>query len=91
MYKGTIPDPASVEDRLTVFTLDNHHQFPAGQMSRVCGNTFLMLNKTRFAEHFEYHNDFTNHFGIFQGFGKNVPFVSAAKGNAGACGTGACC
>lgn len=89
VYKGTISDPSSEEDTLTIFPLDNHHHFQAGQIATVCGNTYLMLHSTRYSKHFDFYGDFSKHFGIFQGCGKNVPFESAAGG---ACGSsGSCC
>ena len=41
-YKGTVPDaPES-------FLLDGHHRFESGRVMTVCGNTALMLAKSRF-------------------------------------------
>ena len=67
-YKGTI------EGASDVFLLDKHHQIETGKIFPVCGNTWKMLIETRFAQHFEFFGDFSNHFGIFEGCGEAVPF-----------------
>lgn len=67
-YRGTIPG----HERL--FELDAHHHIEAGRMFAVCGNTWRMLAETRFAEHFEFFGDFSNHYGIFPGCGDLMPF-----------------
>jgi len=69
IYKGTIlPEfPHS-------FKLDAHHVMPKGKVVPVCGNTYLMLKNTRFAPHFEFIGNFSTHYGIFEGCGKNMPF-----------------
>lgn len=67
-YKGTI------ETSKNVFKLDDHHLFEKGKIESVCGNTFRMLNETRFKDHFDFYGDFSNHFGIFEGCGVNSPF-----------------
>lgn len=77
-YKGTIPEAAQA------FTLDGHHRFEAGRIMTVCGNTALMLEKSRFSRHFDFFGDMTKHFGIFPGCGTNMPF-STETGNDGAC------
>lgn len=80
-YLGTIPHcPRS-------FILDGHHEFRVGKMEAVCGNTYNMLKLTRFAKHFEFFGDFSRHYGIFPGCGKNIPFESAKAGGA----AGGCC
>lgn len=77
-YKGTVPDaPES-------FLLDGHHRFETGRVMPVCGNTALMLAKSRFGLHFDYFGDMKKHFGIFPGCGTNMPFSTEAR-NDGAC------
>lgn len=80
-YKGTI------EHQPHIFMLDNHHKIETGKMFSVCGNTYRMLSDTRFAEHFEFFGDWSNHYGIFPDCGTPIPF---ATDQAGALG-GACC
>jgi arsenite methyltransferase len=53
----------------------------------VCGNTWHMLHKTRFAEHFSFIGDFATHYGIYPGCGTNIPFSVGAATNA----EGSCC
>ena len=68
IYKGTIP-----EHRAS-WNLDNHHKIIAGKIFPVCGNTWNMLNCTRFKDHFEFIGDFNTHYGIFAGCGTGIPF-----------------
>lgn len=77
-YKGTCTDAPKA------FTLDGHHRFEAGRIMTVCGNTSLMLAKSRFARHFDFLGDQSTHFGIFPGCGTALPFTAAAR-NDGAC------
>jgi len=49
----------------------------------VCGNTFRMLQQTRFAPHFSFIGDDENHFGLFEGCGSTIPFQSAMSTNGG--------
>jgi len=74
IYKGTIArNPHS-------WSLDGHHQIKTGKVFPVCGNTSRMLSDTRFAPHFEFIGNTDTHFGIFDGCGTSIPFVSASVG-----------
>lgn len=66
------------------FVLDKHHTFEVGRIAPVCGNTWRMLQESRFGWHFEYFGDFGRHLGIFRGCGTDLPF-SASTGGAAAC------
>jgi hypothetical protein len=77
-YRGTIVGMESA------MSLDDHHTFRAGKLALVCGNTFDMLKRTRFAKHFEFFGDQSTHYGIFEGCGKNLPFTSVVGGAGGA-------
>ncbi len=68
IYQGTVPQSP---DR---FDLDAHHAIERGRVFPVCGNTWMMLHDTRFAEHFQFIGDFSQHFGAFEGCGSGVPF-----------------
>ncbi|GMH94170.1 hypothetical protein TrST_g4031 [Triparma strigata] len=87
IYKGTIPECP------VAFELDSHHRMEKGKVFPVCGNTWRMLKETRFKEHFEYIGNFDNHFGIFEGCGKAIPYESASGngGGGGGGGDGGCC
>eukprot|EP00566_Odontella_aurita_P011396 CAMPEP_0113572110 /NCGR_PEP_ID=MMETSP0015_2-20120614/25919_1 /TAXON_ID=2838 /ORGANISM="Odontella" /LENGTH=392 /DNA_ID=CAMNT_0000475119 /DNA_START=89 /DNA_END=1263 /DNA_ORIENTATION=+ /assembly_acc=CAM_ASM_000160 len=63
IYKGTLPLHPSG------WALDDHHYMEKGRIFPVCGNTYNMLEKTRFGEHFEFVGDFSTHYGIFEGCG----------------------
>jgi len=62
--------------------LDAHHYFEKGKIKAVCGNTWNMLFQTRFKDNFDFIGNFETHYGIFEGCGKNPPFVSSPS-NAG--------
>jgi SAM-dependent methyltransferase len=85
-YKGTI------EHHPTEFSLDAHHVMPTGKVFPVCGNTWRMLHDTRFKAHFDFHGNFDQHFGIFEGCGVSLPFTeedSSSTGGVG--GESSCC
>lgn len=79
IYKGTL------ENCPHVFMLDDHHIIETGKVFPVCGNTWLMLEKSRFAEHFEFIGNFDTHYGIFEGCGLNVPFEDNEQAGAASC------
>lgn len=58
-YRGTIAGLPHA------FVLDDHHRFETGRPLRVCGNTFDMLARSRFAPHFDLMGDKRTHFGLF--------------------------
>ena len=68
IYKGTVPGHKSA------FLLDKHHRIERGKVFPVCGNTWRMLEQTRFREHFEFVGDWTSHYGIFEGCGTALPY-----------------
>ena len=61
-----------------------------GKVFPVCGNTFKMLKDTRFAPHFEFIGDFSNHYGVFAGCGASSPFDSLNEAGEAQAG-GSCC
>jgi SAM-dependent methyltransferase len=71
----------------TVFTLDNHHTIEKGRIFPVCGNTWRMLESSRFVRYFDFIGDWSTHYGIFPGCGAVSPFgqASAEAGVSGAC------
>lgn len=70
------------------FTLDNHHIIEQGRVFAVCGNTFRMLNESRFAPWFEFIGDWSTHYGIFPGCGTTTPFGQESDEIAS---SGGCC
>lgn len=61
------------------FVLDDHHRFETGKPERVCGNTFDMLARSRFAMHFDLAGDTSRHFGLFDcGEQSSNPSTSAS-------------
>lgn len=90
IYKGTI------EHHAEQFVLDEHHVIETGKVFPVCGNTWRMLQDTRFSEHFEFIGDCTKHYGIFEGCGTSIPFSNFTSADnevtaPSAVNGGACC
>jgi arsenite methyltransferase len=81
IYQGGIPHSADT------FVLDKHHTIERGKVFPVCGNTWRMLADTRFAPHFKFIGDFSNHYGIYAGCGTTLPFgqVDSASATSGCC------
>ncbi|MEO1518277.1 MAG: methyltransferase domain-containing protein [Bacteroidota bacterium] len=75
-YKG------SIEGQANAYQLDGHHLFPAGKVMPVCGNTYLMLQATRFEKHFDFFGSFDTHYGIYEGCGGNMPFQAESQSDA---------
>ncbi|MBA4173577.1 MAG: methyltransferase type 11 [Hyphomicrobium sp.] len=82
VYKGGIQ---GAED---IFLLDKHHAIERGKAFPVCGNTWKMLNDTRFAPHFDFIGDFSRHYGIFAGCGTTIPYDT---GSGASTSNGGCC
>lgn len=78
-YLGT------VEGHPNSFDLDDHHNFPKGKVMPVCGNTYRMLNDTRFQKHFEFYGDWSTHYGIFEGCGGAMPFSIDGENSGESC------
>ncbi len=80
-YRGTIPyHPHS-------FVLDRHHRIETGRIFPVCGNTWRMLQESRFALHFDFHDGDGTHYGIFPGCGTALPFEAddSSEETSGSC------
>tara|TARA_R110000751_G_scaffold78031_6_gene157313 strand:+ start:796 stop:1845 length:1050 start_codon:yes stop_codon:yes gene_type:complete len=84
IYRGSIPDAPHH------FQLDKHHFIETGRIFPVCGNTWRMLNDTRFAEHFQFIGNTDQHYGIFPGCGGALPYDSNSDSGT-TDGGGACC
>jgi len=86
IYKGSMADSPNY------FKMDDGHVFEKGKVHPVCGNSYLMLEQTRFKDHFEFIGSFDNHFGIFPGCGTSNPFESLhSEAPSGAASTGSSC
>lgn len=84
-YKGT------VETSPKVFILDAHHKIEKGKMFLVCGNSMSMLQNTRFKDHFEFYGDKSEHYGIYEGCGRPIPFATSKAKKAGLLAEGGGC
>ena len=72
-YKGTISTCPNA------FVLDNKHTFEKGIEYPVCGNTYRILNESRFKKHFEFSGNFDTHYGIMPNCDIKIPFLSLAN------------
>ena len=72
-YLGGIPQHDAF------FDLDEHHRFEKGKVEAVCGNTLRMLQDTRLSPYFDFYGDWQQHFGLFKGCGKDIPFTEDTK------------
>ncbi len=79
-YAGTI------EHAPHAFELDDHHRFVTGKPALVCGNTAAMLERTRYAPHFEVDGTRAVHFGLF-----DCSSVAGATDGGTSDGASACC
>lgn len=82
IYKG------GIENAELSFMLDKHHIIEKGKVFPVCGNTYRMLNETRFKPYFEFIGTWDTHFGIFEGCGTSIPYEAAIMINDT---SGGCC
>lgn len=64
IYKG------GIKEFLYKFPLDQNHIFQKNKPERVCGNTTLMLSKTRYKKFFKIIGTFKKHYGSFNGCNK---------------------
>lgn len=83
VYRGGIPGSEKL------FALDAHHLIERGRIFPVCGNTYRMLNETRFHEFFDFIGDWSTHYGLFPGCGSEMPFKPASASSEGS--GGSCC
>jgi len=84
-YGQAVRYQGGVAGQEAAFVLDAHHLIEAGRMFPVCGNTYAMLKRTRFAPYFEFFGDDAVHYGIFRGCGVDLPFTEEANGAAASC------
>ncbi len=86
IYKGTVPHHP---DR---FELDKKFSFEVGKVEPVCGNSYRILNQSRFVSHFDFIGNWDRHYGIFAGCGGSVPFnQEIQKSDSENASSGGCC
>jgi SAM-dependent methyltransferase len=86
IYRGGIPHSEHL------FQFDKHHLMEKGRIFPVCGNTYRMLNTTRFASFFDFFGNTDTHYGIFPGCGAAMPFsTNDTRGNVEPQTTNSCC
>lgn len=81
-YKGGMPQHPNY------FQLDDGHTFEVGKVYPVCGNSYLMLQQTRFAEYFDFWGDFSTHHGIYPDCGNESKVLPPEQDQAR---FGSCC
>lgn len=72
VYRGNIPEHPGA------FVLDADHRLETGRVFPVCGNTWLMLEQSRFRPHFDFIGNWDTHFGRFPGCAGSDPFGEQA-------------
>ncbi|MEM1381171.1 MAG: methyltransferase domain-containing protein [Pseudomonadota bacterium] len=78
-YLGSIPGHAQS------LAFDGRFTFDTGRPVPVCGNTFLMLQQSRFADHFDFMGDTEVHHGPFPGASRSYPYTDSAEPAAAGC------
>lgn len=73
-YGQTVSYKGSIDTCDKIFTLDKQHHFTCGEKTPVCGNTYKMLNESRFKKHFEFFGNRDQHQGIFAKNDSGLPF-----------------
>lgn len=85
-YGQAVIYQGSIADSPTTFILDKHHHMQKGKVFPVCGNTWQMLQDSRFQAHFKFIGNFEQHFGIYADCGTSLPFADGtATVNGGCC------
>jgi SAM-dependent methyltransferase len=83
IYKGNLTHSENE------FVLDRHHVIESGKPYPVCGNSYRMLNESRFSPFFEFRGNRDTHYGIFSDCETAMPFKQeeqpATGGNSGCC------
>ncbi len=78
-YGQAVIYQGGIEHHEQLFALDNHHRIRKGEVFRVCGNTYRMLQQTRFQPYFTFIGSWNQHYGIYPGCGTDLPFESSSK------------
>lgn len=85
-YGQAVRYRGSLQHHPNFFQLDDGHRFDAGKIYPVCGNTWLMLEQTRFKEHFDFFGDFSTHYGIYPDCGsESLPVNEEVTASSGSC------
>lgn len=79
-YNQWVKYMGGIENSENSWKLDDHHIFPKDFDVKVCGNTFNILNNSRFDKYFKFNTDLILEYrGIFPGCGKQIPFDNSSK------------
>jgi ubiquinone/menaquinone biosynthesis C-methylase UbiE len=74
-----------IEHHPEFFILDKHHQIERNKVFPVCGNTWRMLQDSRFKSYFQFIGNFDQHFGIYADCGTLLPFNNDTGSNIVGC------
>ncbi|MDH5655830.1 MAG: methyltransferase domain-containing protein, partial [Spirochaetia bacterium] len=80
VYKG------GLEESPFSFALDGGHIFEKNKPERVCGNTALMVSKTRFSKYFQIIGTFDEHFGDFDSCSTSAASDEGGSSSVSGCG-----
>ncbi|NCA71933.1 MAG: methyltransferase domain-containing protein [Sphingobacteriia bacterium] len=76
-YRGDLPGHPET------WSLDGAHRFPTGKVVAVCGNTWRMLQESRFQAHFDAYAGGGHHLGAFAGCLVAQPFATDMPASTG--------
>jgi hypothetical protein len=65
--------------------LNKHHQFDKNKVFPVCGNTWRILDNSRFNPYSQYIGNFQQHFGIYADCGTPLAFNTESGSNIAGC------
>ena len=74
-----------IEHHLERFILDKHHQIERNKVFPVCGNTWRILQESRFKPYFQFIGNFNQHFGIYPDCGTSLPFNTESESSMAGC------
>lgn len=84
-YGQAVIYQGGIEHHPEQFILDKHHIIDKGKVFPVCGNTWRMLQDTRFNQYFQFIGNFEQHFGIYADCGTPMPYNIENQALAGGC------
>lgn len=84
-YGQAVIYTGGIEHHPERFVLDKHHQIDKNKVFPVCGNTWRMLQDSRFEPYFQFIGNFEQHFGIYADCGTALPFSDASEPSIAGC------
>jgi SAM-dependent methyltransferase len=84
-YGQKVTYRGGIDHHLDLLVLDKDYTFEKGVEQAVCGNTWRILQSSRFASYFDFVGDFDEHRGIAQHNATTLPFDRNTKPVSGGC------